>query len=275
MMVASYHPNVIARKVIRQTWGGVTNYRGYNIKTLFIFGIHEDNNLNNQVKYELDRYSDVIHADFKEHYRALSNKTIMGLNWVHQYCPQAKFVLKTDDDAFNVPQRFVDFLVNVKLDRFVGGYCFTVMPDRSPASKFYTPPEMYPFTYYPTYCSGPGYILSQSAIHDIVHVANNVRFLPMEDVFVGGLCRVSAGIPYIQIEGAVISKHAMTRCNTATWAKNSHNTLPEEAEQIWKENVLPAQTVKDCLLEHLKLTTAILIFGIVLCRVVYRCFKKR
>ena len=182
---------------------------------------------------------------------------------------------KTDDDAFNVPQRYVDFLLNIKLDRFVGGYCFTIMPDRSPASKFYTPPAMYPYTYYPTYCSGPGYIVSQSAVKDLVRVAQHVRFLPMEDVFVGGLCRVTAGIPYIQIEGSVISKHAMTRCNTATWAKNSHNTLPEEAEQIWKENVLPAHTLKDCLYEHIKLTIALIVFVLIMCRILYKYFMKR
>ena len=68
IMVASYHPNVIARKVIRQTWGSVTKYRGYNIKTLFIFGVHGDKNLNHQVKYELDHYGDVIHAEFIRFY---------------------------------------------------------------------------------------------------------------------------------------------------------------------------------------------------------------
>lgn len=55
---------------------------------------------------------------------------MMGLKWVRQFCQQARYILKTDDDAFNVPQRFIDYLIGIEsarsVDRFLGGYCFTV-----------------------------------------------------------------------------------------------------------------------------------------------------
>jgi Galactosyltransferase len=68
---------------------------------------------------------------------------------------------------------------------------FQVMPDRREGSKFHVPLSMYPDRYYPTYCSGPGYILSRAAVAGVLRIANNVIFLPMEDVFVSGICRVS------------------------------------------------------------------------------------
>ena len=89
-----------------------------------------------------------------------------------------------------------------KVDRFIGGYCFTVMPDRRENSKFFIPFSMYPDRYYPTYCSGPGYVLSRRAIADVLAVAPDVLFLPMEDVFVSGICRVASGILYTQVGGS-------------------------------------------------------------------------
>ena len=39
----------------------------------------------------------------------------MALRWVEEFCPDVSYVLKTDDDGFNVPQRFVDFLLGIKV----------------------------------------------------------------------------------------------------------------------------------------------------------------
>ena len=246
IIVASFHANADGRKAIRQTWGGNQMYRGYKIKTLFFFGTHTDNNFHKLLQHEQQKYGDIVQANFEDHYRFLTNKTMMSLKWVTQFCPQAKYVLKTDDDAFNVPQRFVDYLVHVEMQRFIGGYCFTIMPDRWDGSKFYVPYSLYPDKYYPTYCSGPGYVLSNAAVRDIVNIAVNVSFLPSEDVFVSGMVRVAAHIQYTQIEGIVINKDLMTKCALATWAKNTHNIVPEQQIMIWEERVVMADKDVDC-----------------------------
>jgi len=49
ILVATYHPNMNARQAIRASWGNVTVYRSQRIKTLFMFGWHEDKNYNYQV----------------------------------------------------------------------------------------------------------------------------------------------------------------------------------------------------------------------------------
>lgn len=174
---------------------------------------------------------------------------MMGLRWVREFCPGARYVMKTDDDGFNVPQRFVDYLIgidNAGTERFVGGYCFTVMPDRRESSKFHIPLSMYPDRYYPTYCSGPGYVLSKSAVVDIVAVANDVLFIPMEDVFVSGVCRVAAGIIYTQIVGVAEDQRQMTPCNLAVWVKNGHNIYPQAQPIIWAR-VVAGDRRTDCL----------------------------
>jgi len=186
-----------------------------------------------------------MQADFVDGYRWLTNKTMVGLHWVQKFCHTAKFILKTDDDGFNVPQRFIDYLLAVGADRFIGGYCFTVVPDRRASSKFYVPYSMYPDQYYPTYCSGPGYVLSRSAAATILSVSADVAFLPMEDVFVTGACRVAAGISYTQVVGVVEDHGQMTRCGLATWVKNGHSVYPQATPKLWRSAV-DADSLMDC-----------------------------
>lgn len=245
ILVASFHANLDARQAIRKSWGSLREYQGQIVRTLFIFGSHEDKNYNYQIQYEFKHYGDVMQADFVDGYRWLTNKTMAGLHWVRKFCPTAKFILKTDDDGFNVPQRFIDYLLGVGADQFIGGYCFTVMPDRRASSKFYVPHSMYPDQYYPTYCSGPGYVLSRSTAASILSVSADVAFLPMEDVFVTGACRVVAGISYTQVVGVVEDHGQMTRCGLATWVKNGHNVYPQATPKIWQRAV-DADSLMDC-----------------------------
>ena len=245
IIVLSFQPHADARRAIRNSWGGVRTYRGRSVRTVFTFGVHTDANFNRQVELEQDQYGDMLQGDFDEGYKSLTNKTMMALMWTVRYCSNAKYVLKTDDDSFNVPQRYIDYLIHVTEERFVGGYCFTVLPDRRVSSKYYVSKELYPDAYFPTYCAGPGYVLSMRAVVALVQVAANVRYLPMEDVYTAGMCRVAAGIRYVQITGTVISQDQMTPCALATWAKSAHNIVPGDTLRLWKK-LEKADKTNDC-----------------------------
>lgn len=65
---------------------------------------------------------------------------------------------------------------------------------------------MYPDSYFPMYCGGPGYLLSAPALQGIMRVAPHTRSLHLEDVFITGFCRTVAGIDYIHIPGVQASK---------------------------------------------------------------------
>lgn len=266
IVVLSFHPHADARRAIRNSWGGVRTYHGRNIRTIFAFGMHTDVNFNRQVALEQQQYGDMLQGDFEENYQSLTNKTLMALMWTIKYCPNANYVLKTDDDSFNVPQRYVDYLIHVTQDRFVGGYCFTVFPDRRISSKYYVSKEMYPDTYFPTYCAGPGYVLSRRAVSDLVAVATNVRYLPMEDVYTAGMCRVAAGIRYVHITGTVISQDEMTACALATWAKSAHNIVPGDAVRLW-EKVVKADRTTDCVSRNFRIFLMFLVAMVIWCKI--------
>ena len=268
ILILSYQPHADARRAIRATWGGIRTYRGRNIRTVFAFGVHTDANFNHQVALEQQQYGDILQGDFAESYDSLTNKTMMALLWTLKHCANAKYVLKTDDDSFNVPQRYLDYLAGVTEPRFVGGYCFTVYPDRRVSSKYYVSTQTYPDTYFPTYCAGPGYVLSMGAIVELVAVAPNVQYLPMEDVYTAGMCRVAASIRYVQIPGTVISRDAMTLCALATWAKSAHNVVPGNAITLW-EKVVKADRTTDCVGRNFRIFVVFLIGAAVWCKILW------
>ena len=49
---------------------------------------------------ENGKHSDLVQGDFLDTYHNLSYKAIMGYLWVAEFCSQADFVVKTDDDLF-------------------------------------------------------------------------------------------------------------------------------------------------------------------------------
>ncbi len=234
-IIISHHANLRARNNIRRTWGAIRHYRGLRVKTMFAFGVHDDHNLNNQLHIEDELHHDVIQGDFKDSYNTLTQKSAMVIHWFTNHCKMAKYLLKTDDDSFNHPKRFIDYLRQVRQEKFVGGYCFTVMPDRRQGSKYYVDTATYPDVYYPTYCTGPGYILSQKAAVDILAVSLNVTYIQMEDVYFAGMCRVAANLTYTQIPGVVVGGDQLTKCDLATWTKNTHNIVPEKMLMIWDD----------------------------------------
>lgn len=54
------------------------------------------------------RFKDIVQGDFVEAYRNLTYKHTMGLLWATRYCPQARLVIKMDDDIVVDLYQFVD-----------------------------------------------------------------------------------------------------------------------------------------------------------------------
>ena len=46
------------------------------------------------------QHADIVQGNFVDSYRNLSYKATMGNLWVSEFCEQAEFVVKTDDDMF-------------------------------------------------------------------------------------------------------------------------------------------------------------------------------
>ncbi|CAO2632516.1 Beta-1,3-galactosyltransferase 5 [Lemmus lemmus] len=189
LLVTSSHKQLAAHMAIRKTWGRETKIQGQHVKTLFLLGDSDSPDEMNATAQEGKQHRDIIQKDFKDDYYNLTPKTLMGMEWVHHFCPQAAFVMKTDSDMFvNVDYLTELLLKKNKTARFFTGYImYDYRPIRETVSKWFVSKFEYPWDTYPPFCSGTGYVLSSDVASKVYNVSESVPFLKLEDVFVG-LC---------------------------------------------------------------------------------------
>ena len=245
IIVLSHPNNAEQRNAIRNTWGSVREHEGKLVKTVFLLGMNEAEKslyagvpnipyISVKVNAEANQYGDIIVVNMADHYTWLTNKTIAGLSWASSYCNRAHYVLKTDDDCFNNPYRYVEFLSASWLpDEFVGGCCFTGLPNQDQLSRWHTDPNEFPDIYFPVYCGGPAYVIPLRAVDCLLNAAQNVPYFTMEDIFVTGFCREAADIPYVQIPGVNAPRDEIEDCDLALWVAHVHRVSAAEMRHMW------------------------------------------
>ena len=83
----------------RSSWGN-PDIPGVVTKLVFLLGYPEIERKQELLLEENQKYKDIVQGDFLDTYHNLSYKAIMGNLWVSEFCEQAEFVVKTDDDMF-------------------------------------------------------------------------------------------------------------------------------------------------------------------------------
>ena len=83
----------------RKTWGN-PDIPGVSTRLVFLLGATKDAALQRSLEMESRRHGDLVQGDFLDTYHNLSYKAIMGNLWVAEFCSQAQFVVKTDDDMY-------------------------------------------------------------------------------------------------------------------------------------------------------------------------------
>lgn len=249
--VTTYYGNKLARDAIRQTWGSVTDYRGHNIQTIFVFGKDSSATNNEALMAEHRQYNDILQSNFTEKYKHLTEKSLSLLQWFTTKCSKAKYLLKVDDDTFVHVFRTVDHLISVERTDFIGGACLTPMPFRSSHHKYYASRDMYPLDYYPTYCMGPSYVLSQSSAQKLLQASKNTKYFYLEDIYITGMCRKVAALSYTHIPGFIVGPDQKTECHLQTWAKTIHRVRAPETIVLWKAVLTANKAWPNCSIQSL------------------------
>ena len=240
--ILSDRQNKLARRMIRETWGSVRQYRGANIRFVFLLGDDNDGR-RKLIEAESKIQLDIIQGNFLDEYDNLTYKSVMGLHWVNEYCNNTKFVLKTDDDVMVNIFKMVRFLQEVQTTETtsflycnVEGKGWGVPPIRTNSSKFYVDFSEYSANLYPPYCHGVGYIFSNNVASRLLHATKHVPFVKYEDVFIG-FCAQVAGIVLQDLISfgfyKAISKNANPKFDFVL-LKHTHTTSKEDWGTMWK-----------------------------------------
>ncbi len=195
-----------ARKLIRTTWASVSQYQDRTVRTVFLLAQPTNSALQILVERENTRFHDIIQEDFREHYKNLTYKHIMGLKWINDYCPQTQFVVKLDDDTFVHIFRLVQFLNDnpnllqsnstMELQNAVSSsnydviYCSVYVnqgPRRDQSDKWYVSREEYQAERYPSWCEGFAYVTTPEVARKLYQASLTTPFFWIDDVYVTGI----------------------------------------------------------------------------------------
>ncbi|GAB0090256.1 Hexosyltransferase [Sergentomyia squamirostris] len=184
ILVHSAPGNQHKRDVIRQTWGR----EDARARLLFLLGAVSSPALQGDLEQENRQHGDLVQGNFIDAYRNMTYKHVMALKWFTHSCPEAHFLLKTDDDVFvNSPTMF-DFMENgVDRRRLVA--CYEVAGarvKRSYRSKWRVSTKEYREKYYPAYCPGFSIIYSPDAVVLLYGEAQRNPYFWIDDVHVTG-----------------------------------------------------------------------------------------
>lgn len=232
VIVCSSVPNFNARQAIRNSWAqDAAKLR--NIQVYFLLGKSHDDSLNSLVANESQKYMDIIQQDFLDTYNNLTLKSVMLLKWANQYCVNAKYVMKTDDDMYvNLPNLFRLLKAKGHKRMLLGCLIKGAVPVKDWNSKWFVPDVVFPERAYPPYLSGTGYVMSRDTVPLLYRTALSTPFFYLEDIFITGVCAGRAGLKAVNNEGFKFFKRKNDTCVFKSLI-TAHKMTPKELVQVW------------------------------------------
>ena len=74
------------------------------MRRVFLLGRTSGREEQARIDEEASRYDEVLQGEIEEIYQNLTSKTVMGYTWMRKHCPDADYVMKTDDNMYvNTP----------------------------------------------------------------------------------------------------------------------------------------------------------------------------
>ncbi|KAL0917036.1 hypothetical protein M5K25_012076 [Dendrobium thyrsiflorum] len=180
--------NFKQRMAVRRTWMQYPAVRSGVVVVRFFVGLHKNQLVNEELWNEAATYGDIQLMPFVDYYSLITWKTvaicIYGTNIV-----SAKYVMKTDDDAF---VRIDEMLSSLNRTIVTHGLLYgrisnDDIPNRNPDSKWYISPEEWPGQRYPPWAHGPGYVVSKDIANAVYmqHKKGQLKMFKLEDVAMG------------------------------------------------------------------------------------------
>lgn len=219
------------RRTIRRTWGSIAT-NDETIRFVFLMGQTNQKNIKHDIHAESRTYGDVIMGDFTDTYNNLTLKSIAMLKWAATLCGNAQYIVKVDTDVYLHVDNLLHLLkLQTPTWSIIGRKVPTAYPDRDEESKFYISYEQYPYSMYPSYITGPTYVISGDLLPSLEKMTYSKELLPFEDVYLTGFCGLSVKANLIMDRRFAKGRRFFTYCNFNE-VINGHGYNPEELQQL-------------------------------------------
>ena len=209
IFIYSLPANVKGRQMIRQTWLDPSLFGGEVVQHVFLLGQCLSSN-RADVLEEARIYNDIVVIDMRESFCSLTLKGIVGLHFASSFCPNAKFVLKTDDDMFVnmflLQSTLSAMVANKQTESIIMGHIWyharVFRTGRYAVSRL-----QYPGKTYPPFCSGSGFIMSMDVTKTLYQLAMQDPsgvLLHLDDPYITGVLADRAKLTHIQLHGSYL-----------------------------------------------------------------------
>jgi hypothetical protein len=193
----------------------------------FLLGYSEEG-----ISDEIFKYKDFIIGDFRDTYQNLTYKTMMGLRWAMEECPNFQFHVSADVDMHICLEKLVRFLkdpynypkVKDELnlgqilspdEQFYAGHVFpygSSYPHRMRTSPWYLAQNQYPADLLPAYVSGRMVVMSKKTVSSFYYLSPFIQHINVDDVYLGLLANKLRIMPFNVRKLAI---HAYRNSNTS------------------------------------------------------------
>jgi hypothetical protein len=230
--------NFQRRKFIRSTWASPL------MGTCFVFIVGQSPNPSSdqiRINYEKRQHYDIIQVNHKESYANVIYKEIAALEWSSHFYPSIPYLFKTDDDliidSFLILSIVQILITNVSHEKsyissfrptlvssllssdrstfFRGGWSMGSQPAIRQASKFYVNESVWPYPLLPLYCSGFGWLMSNTTRNRLVNATYTYpvkKIVWIGDVFLSGFLAKAANVSCIGM-GIDYEQTSSTNCS--------------------------------------------------------------
>ncbi|XP_037094417.1 beta-1,3-galactosyltransferase 5-like isoform X2 [Pollicipes pollicipes] len=139
------------------------------------------------VAEENAKYKDVVQGNFHDSYHNLTYKHIMALDWAGTFCPQARYIIKMDDDIVYNIFELLKMLHFIPDTGYIGGNIFHEAAPFRKRSKWIVSQEEWPRDVYPPYLSGWLYVVTPDVARALVMQSTVIPFFWIDDTYVTGI----------------------------------------------------------------------------------------
>lgn len=194
ILVHSHASHFEYRRAIRRSYPPAVLDRLGLLRHVFMTGLPDGPDAQARLVRESRRHGDIVQGSFREAYRNLTYKHVMGLSWFAERCGAAAGVVKMDDDIA-VNAYALSRLAGRARGDGLAGCVIRAKPVRDARSKWYVTRDEYAADAYPPFLSGWLYAAGAPAVRRLLRaVRPGERCLWIDDLFVTGVLADRAGV---------------------------------------------------------------------------------